>query len=254
VFHFFKRDKVVVDCFTNIPSVYDNCKISHGAHYFPDWWKETPKYIDNYNTIKSCRGFIDYYKTGLVIPSWFEADIHVFGKDDPEHRQFSIKYSNDYVDVSKSHDSIQFLNFAKDTGKNIKINSPWAIKTKSDIGFAWSEPTWSMRDSFKHLTLLPAVVNFKYQHHSHINFFIEVGTDPVTITIPPLTPLVMLHPLTEKEVELKTHLVSDIEYKRIFSTEDLILNRNIKDEANEFERKKRLTNKIEDSNKCPFKE
>ena len=123
MFHFFKKNKVVVDCFTNIPAVYDNCKINYGAHYFPDWWKETPKYIDNNNTIKSCRGFIDYYKTGLVIPSWFEADIHVFGKNDPEHRQFSIKYSNNYVDVSKSHDSIQFLNFAKDTGRNIKIKS-----------------------------------------------------------------------------------------------------------------------------------
>lgn len=253
MFHFFKKKKIVLDCFTNVPAVYDNCKINYGPKYFPDWWKETPKVLNNFNTIKSCRGFIDYYKTAIVIPSWFEADIHLFEKHNAENKCISIKYSNNYVDLSDSHDSVQFLNFAQDYGKNIKIKSPWAFKCNKDIGFAWTQPTWSMRDSLKHLSVLPAVMNFKYQHHTHINFFVELGNSPVTVTIPPLTPLVMLHPLTEHNVEIKTHLVTDTEYSRIFSTEDLILNRDLADEAREFERKKALKNKVENINQCPFK-
>lgn len=253
MFHFFKKKKIVLDCFTNVPAVYDNCKIDYGSRYYPDWWKQTPKTLNDYNTIKNCRAFIDYYKTGIVIPSWFEADLHLFEKNDPENRWFTMKYSNDHVDLSQSHDSVQFLDFAQDSGRNIKIKSPWAFRTNKDIGFAWTQPTWSMRNVFKHFSLLPGVINFKYQHHTHINFFIELSETPITVTIPPLTPLVMLHPLTDEKVEIKTHLVSDNEYNRIFSKEELILNRNLADESREFERKKALTKKIEEIKTCPFR-
>lgn len=253
MFHFFKKKKIVLDCFTNIPAVYDNCKIDYGSRYYPEWWKETPKVFNNSNTIKTCRGFIDYYKSGIVIPSWFEADLHLYEKDNADNKWFSMKYSNDYVDLSQSHDSIQFLGFAQNYGKNIKIKSPWAFKTKADIGFVWTQPIWSNRESFRHFSLLPAVMNFKYQHHTHINFFVELSDSPITITIPPLTPLVMLHPLTEEKVEIKTHLVSDKEYERVFSKEDLILNRDLADESREYDRKKALTKKIEQIQQCPFR-
>ncbi len=253
MFHFFKKKKIVLDCFTNIPSVYDNAKIDYGSRYHPEWWKSTPRVNENFNTIKTCRGFIDYYKHGIVIPSWFEADIELYEKNNIENKWFSMKYSNDYVDLSDSHDSVQFPNFAQDYGKNIKIKSPWAFRTNKDINFTWTQPTWSMRDSFRYFSLLPAVINFKYQHHTHINYFIQLEDSPKTITIPPLTPLVMLHPLTDDNVEIKTHLVSDREYSRIFSKEDLILNRNLADESKEFERKKALTKRL-DTLKCPYKE
>lgn len=252
MFYFFKKEKIVLECFTCIPAVYDNAKIKNSSNYFPEWWKNTPKIFENKNTIKSCRGFIDYFKDGIVIPSWFEVDIHVYTKNDLEQRSFKVQYSNNYVDLSDSHDSIQFLNFAKNTGRNIKIRSPWAFKTRSDINFLWTQPTWHMRESFNKISVLPAVVNFKYQHHTHINFFLELGDNEYTVNIPPITPLVMIHPMTEKRVEIKNHLVDEKEFNRIFSIESLILNRNLQDESKEYERKKQLLNKIEEIEKCPF--
>jgi hypothetical protein len=253
MFHFFKKKKIVLDCFTTVPAVYDNCKIDYGSKYYPEWWKDTPKVLNEFNTIKSCRAFIDYYKRGIVIPSWFEADVTLFERGNIENKWFTMKYSNDYVDLSQSHDSVQFLNFARDTGRNIKIKSPWAFKCNKDIGFSWTQPTWSMRDIFKHFSLLPSVMNFKYQHHTHINFYIQLEDSPVTVTIPPLTPLVMLHPLTEEKVEIKNHLVDEKEFHRIFSKEELLLHRNLDDESKEFQRKKALTHKLEEINQCPFK-
>lgn len=252
--HFFKKKKIVLDCFTPLASVYDNCQINYGSRYYPEWWKDTPKELENYNTIKSCRAFIDYYKEGIVIPSWFEADVDLYPINDPENKWFKVRYSNDNVDLSQSHDSIQFANFAQTYGRNIKIKSPWAFRTTKDIPFAWTQPTWSNRNFFKHFSLLPGVINFKYQHHTHINFFIELSEQAKTITIPPLTPLVMLHPLTDNKIEIKNHLVSEKEFDRIFSKEELILNRNLSDESKEYERKKNLSKKIDNIKKCPFKE
>lgn len=253
MFHFFKKKKIVLDCFTSVPFVYDNCQINYGSRYYPDWWKDTPKELENYNTIKSCRAFIDYYKEGIVIPSWFEADVDLYPIGDLENKWFKIRYSNDQVDLSQSHDSIQFANFAQSYGRNIKIKSPWAFRTNNNVSFAWTQPIWSNRNFYKHFSLLPGVINFKYQHHTHINFFIELSEQSKTITIPPLTPLVMLHPLTDSKVEIKNHLVSEKEYDRIFSKEELILNRNLSDESKEFERKKTLSKKIDDIKQCPFK-
>lgn len=252
MFHFFKKEKIVLDCFTCIPSVYDNAKIKNGSNYFPDWWKSTPRTFENRNTIKSCRGFIDYFRDGIVIPSWFEADIHVYPFNDPEQRSFRVQYSNNYVDLSASHDNVQFMDFAKHNGRNIKIKSPWAFKTKADINFLWTQPTWHMRNNFNKISVLPAVVNFKYQHHTHINFFLELGESEYTVNLPPITPLVMIHPMTEKKVEIKTHLVDEKEFNRVFSTEDLILNRDLQDESKEYERKKQLKDKIEKIERCPF--
>lgn len=252
MFSFFKKEKIVLDCFTYIPAVYDNAKIKVSTSYFPEWWKTAPRILGNKNTIKSCRGFIDYFSQGFVVPSWFDADIHVYSKNDPEQRSFKVQYSNNYVDLSE-HENTQFLDFAGQYGRNIKIRSPWAFRTKENINFLWTQPTWNMRSVLNKICVLPAVVNFKYQHHTHINFFLEQLDKEYTVNLPPISPLVMLHPMTEKKIEIKNHLVDEREYYRIFATEDLILNRNLQDESKEYERKKQIKDKIEKIERCPFR-
>lgn len=249
----FKKSKIVLDCFTSNEIVYDTAKINYATKYYPEWWKQTPSQInDQFNTIKHCRAFIDYFKTGIVIPSWFELAVEFFGNTDPENRLFSLKYSNDFVDTSQSHDSIQFEKFALSNGKNIKLQSPWAFRTNKSVNFTWTQATWSMRNSLSTVALLPAVMDFKYQHHTHINFMLMSPETHSVVNIPALTPLVVLHPLTDKKIEIKNHLISKNEYNRIFAVEHLILNKNLKDETKEYEKKKELIHKIENINKCPF--
>jgi hypothetical protein len=249
---FIKKSEVILDCFTNVGTVYDTAKINNAVHFIPDWWKNTPKVQEGWATIKNCKAFKDYYKHGIVIPSWFEMEISFFGEDGPDGKEIGIKYSNDNVDITKSHNHYQFDKFTQHDGKNLKIMSPWAFRTKEDIKFVWSHPAWNTRESMSYLSALPGVIDFKYQHHVAINFLMIQPIEPLSITVEPLEPLVMLHPMTEKRVVIKNHLISDNEYKRLFAIQDLVLKRDVDDEIKEYDKKKSLTKKIEKMS-CPFK-
>jgi hypothetical protein len=249
---FIKKSQIVLDCFTPIGTVYDTAKINHGIHFVPEWWKETPKINEGWTTIKNCRAFKEFYKFGIVIPSWFDMEIHFFGKDAEEGKEISIRYSNDNVDLSKFHSNLQFEKFSLGNGQNLKISSPWGFRTKEEIRFVWSQPTWNVRKNISLMNILPGVIDFRYQHHVAINYLLMKPEIPQTINIEPLSPLVILHPLTEKKVEIKNHLVSENEYKRLFAIEDLILTRDAKDEIKEYDKKKKLYNQIENLSSCPF--
>jgi hypothetical protein len=243
---FFKRSTVTLDCFTNLPYVYDFAKIDKAVKFIPDWWKNTPRTVEGkeHGTIKNCPGFIDYYATGIVMPSWFETNITIHSKNDPEERWYSFQSSNNDFDVSKSHAPYQFENFAGFDGKNIKIETPWVLKTKQKVDFLVTQPTWNHRDMLTHFSVLPAVVNYKYQHFTNINMFVINKDEERVLNIPPLMPMIMLHPLTDKKVEIKTHLVDDREWNRLTGVYNLI----IRDDEG-YKKKKEIYKKV---SKCPF--
>lgn len=246
---FFKKKQIVLDCFTKIPYVYDHAKIDHAIKYVPEWWKKTPKLIEGKEsgTVKNCIGFIDYYKKGFVMPSWFELNLTIHKHNDPENRWYSFTGSNDDVDLERSHAPYQFEGFAGFDGKNIKINSPWGFKTKDEIYFTATQPTWNMRANLEQLTLLPAVVNFKYQNFLNVNYFVTNREYEQHCSIKPLTPLIMLHPMSDRKITVKNHLVSEKEWDRLFGIYNLV----IKDE-NDYQKKKELHETIEKQKKCPF--
>ena len=62
-------------------------------------------------------------------------------------------------------------------------------------------------------------------------------------TIPPLTPLVIMHPLTDKKVIIKNHLVSESEYDRMFGLGKLLLKRNGKEWSKFYTSKQKLKSK-----------
>jgi hypothetical protein len=241
---FFKKQKMVLDCFTYLPYVYDFAKIDYAVKFIPEWWKQTPRLVEGKNkpTIKSCPGFVDFYKKGIAIPSWFELEITVFEKDNKNF--YSWESSNKDVHTDNSHEVCQFDKFAGINGQNLKITSPWAFKTKENISFVWSQPTWNLRNLLCNFTLLPANIEFKYQHGTHINYLILNNETEKTFNIPALTPLAMLHGLTEKEIKIKNHLVDENTWKRFFGIENLILNRNPKEFITLYREKKQLIDKI----------
>jgi hypothetical protein len=242
---FFKKHHVVLDCFTHIPHVYDYAKIEHGNKYFPEWWKKTPKIIkqdlDKIPTIKNCAGVMDFCKKGIVLPSWFEMELTLH---DEEERYCSVNSSYE-VDFSGTHQKNQFDSFAENDGENLKFTSPWYFRTKENIDFVMAQPTWNSREMIPHMIMLPGVTNFKYQHHTEIAFLIIYQNKRVTISIPPLTPLAIFHPMSEKEIKIKNHLIDKTEWDRIVGYKKLILNK----KANE---KKIDKKQIIDKFRCPF--
>jgi hypothetical protein len=110
-----------------------------------------------------------------------------------------------------------------------------------------------MRDLLCDLTILPATVNYKFQHATEINFFIVNQLQSKKINISPLTPLAILHPLTERKIKIKNHLVSKEEWLRIFGVDRFLFRRNSDDAVKFYNRKKKLQTSIEEKSSCPFK-
>lgn len=246
MFAFLRRSTITLDCFTTIPYVYDFAKIEMASKHIPNWWIKTSKFNENNEpTIKNCRGFIDYYTTGFVIPSWFEVELELYKEQ--EINKFRWRSSNDQFKTIGSHSLEQFSGFCLPNGMNIKLTSPWLFKTNSKINFVWGQPTWNSRDMVEKITVLPAVVNFYYQHETHINFFTIASADKIsTLKIHPKTPLVILHPCTEKKIIIKNHLVDEKEYNRINGVKNLVLNNTYEELINSFQNRKKLIDE------CPY--
>jgi hypothetical protein len=246
----FKKSEVVLDCFTHLPYVYDCAKINYANKFMPAWWKNTPESNNDNPTIKHCAGLIDFYKTGIVLPSWFEMELTIAKLG--QEKWCDWESSNTDVDTSSSHTPDQFEGFAEVDGTNLKLTSPWLFKTKEDINFTWTQPTWSMRELLGNITVLPATINFKYQHVTNINLFVINKEQAQQCRIKPLMPLAILHPLTDKKITIKNHLVSKDEWERHLGVGKLILKRYPKEWISFYKTKKDLHKKIENINKCPY--
>jgi hypothetical protein len=118
---FCHSEESVLHCYTFLPHVHEYAKIDYAINYAPSWWRETPAQLSNptSNTIKSCVAVLDYFKKGIVIPSWFEMDLVINSKSNPEW--YTWVGSSSDLDTDNSHRPEQFAGFAGESGKNIKI-------------------------------------------------------------------------------------------------------------------------------------
>jgi hypothetical protein len=256
---FFKKSEIILDCFTAHGPAYNYARPDHAMKYIPDWWKNTPTEVRENNfllpTIKSCAGFIDYYKTGIIFPSWFDAEIKIASLGTSPPCEILI---TDPPSAPKGsfHPNKMFLGYTEEDTSNVKFMSPWIFKTKEHVNFAWSEPTWDNKDLFYDLTVLPGVLNFKYNTTTNINCVVRQRKEKYTINIKPQQPLAMLHPLTDKKIVIKHHLVSYEEYGKLDSINRMFLGNNIKSIITTSKNKKRMIDKADEINssnsKCPF--
>jgi len=255
---FVKKTDVVLDCFTYSHNAYEYAKIDYGNKYFPEWWKETPKVLPEAVTIKNCTAFMDFHTKGIVIPSWCELKIHIYEYKNDEGFSFKWNSSDGDFDTKSSHSNIQWDNFSLDNGFNMKFTSPWRMKTKEEIYFSWTQPTWHLRECMQNFSIIPGVMNFKYQHSSNINYIVIQDNEAKDISIPVRTPLVMMHPMTEKNVIIKNHLIDRKEFDEgfDFSLKKLFLEMSPNDMLGFSRKKKKLIDEMDEINndkkKCPF--
>ena len=259
-FNIFKRkeDPIYLDCYTYSHYAYNFAKIDHARKYIPDWWKSQPRVsTEGEKTIKYCSAVRDYYATGIVIPLWGEVEITVHPKGKSYEVDYEWRSSNEDFNLhSGNHVKDQWGGFGNDNLRNIKFISPWAIKTRDDVQFAWTQPTWSQPDTFNWLTLLPGVIQFKTQMGTNVNYVIESGAEEQKIRIEPLTPIAMLHPMTERKIELRHHLIDVDKYSKLHRKGggmlldgDSILDPNSRINV----RNRKFWKKSDELNECPFK-
>lgn len=248
-----KEDEIILDCYTYLPYVYETAKINYAYKFIPDWWKNTPKFTsDNTDaSIKNCLGLKEYFRKGIVIPSWFGLQLKIHPLNHLEGMTYSYQSSTSYFkDIS--HSTEQFSLLASNNKVNFKIHSPWLIKSNDTTNFIWSHPLYHLNKfTDSNFDVMPAVVNYKYQHDTHINTIITQEEDTESfIEIEPLTPLVMIHPLSDKKIKFRYHLLSEEEWYQKNSTEYYMFSNTARETSNFYRNKKNLKEKIE-SIECP---
>ncbi|MEN9389820.1 MAG: hypothetical protein RLY61_904 [Candidatus Parcubacteria bacterium] len=244
----FKKKKVVLDCFTYRSDVYSYFPIQKASSAMPNWWKKMPATfcpdptgLAEFPTMRSCSGFLSYYNNAISLPLWTDTKIRTSVKDDIMHWHFS-----DGVTQATPHDLRQKGEYLTDPMApytHLKIVSPWIFHCKEDIQFVYSGNTWALNNP-EQIIIPPGVVNYKYQSVSSINMFIRMNGTQIA-SIDAGTSLVHIFPMTEREVEIKTHIIEEKDFRNM---ENLGANNFT---AKSYFKHKHLIQEHEKTGKCP---
>lgn len=218
MFTFFHRTPVIhVDGFTFSPSVYEYAPLTRAVDAVPEFWKSLPNpdpsyfvddrgtfRVERHSTLKNCYGFIELYKRGFVLENWSAIAVMV------EKNGYKYYYAD--LDNPQSHPLEQFGN-----GFNgffhLKLISPWLIREKTGVKFHFGPTSWS-HEKYD-FVMPPGVLDFKMNHAAHVNILLRPRPDPYQFVIEFGEPLAHIIPLTDKKIELKNHLVDQLEYDRL---------------------------------------
>tara|TARA_B110000285_G_scaffold227330_1_gene288482 strand:- start:1667 stop:2431 length:765 start_codon:yes stop_codon:yes gene_type:complete len=221
---FFKKKTRIVDCFTSNQMVHDHFPIAPAKEFIPDWFK---KLNSTYNvnvdstlrnnavTVKRCPGITSLFNKGFVLPLWTDMKLDF---KPLENNQFEFRAETAAQDPTwgvEVHDSRQYTGLFENNFFQSKITSPWLIKEKSGLDFMFIEPTYTMTNP-NIFTVIPGVLNFKYQNYANINLMTEITTPmQKQIHISAGEPLAHIIPLTEDNVELRVHKLSKEDFNSL---------------------------------------
>ena len=225
MFTFFHRTPtIVLDCFVPDSYIFDNVPIVNAHKTYPKWWLDLPVTRRNFdfgaitnpengsvsdivqkdNNMKSCYGFLEYYKRGAVIENW--CDI-----------RFKVGVAGYKYMCSNGRPPEQHKDHQKGDGfKNYhhaKLVNPWLFRCNESVKFLFSPATWNLQDY--DFVMPPGVLNFDLVNIAHVNIFIPKRNNEFEIPIG--LPLVHLIPLSDKRLEVKNNLITQQEYEKMSS-------------------------------------
>jgi len=236
---FIRNKKIVIDCFTSDKSVYDFASIQKASNFYPSWFKKMPSSYEVNNhlspTIKTCDGLINYYQHGMIIPLWSDLSIRI------EEKKYFWFFSDNKT-MAESHNSQQWQNYTDPSNvAHLKIISPWAFKCKEKIMFLFKKPYWNF-EPFIDIDIVDGITDYKYQTTTNINMFLKINQNK-RIDIKFKTPIAHIIPLSDRDIEIRNHLVDMKEFSNIHSTPILTFLNNYQSVKKE---------KIKNEKKCPF--
>jgi hypothetical protein len=209
----FKKRKIVVDAYTDIDIIAHSYKVAPAAQFIPEWWRMTDKRTLDKGfipapTIRTCTGILDLYATGIMVPLWTDIALSI-GPDD-----ISWQCADMATEIT-THDSSQWDKFADPMMfGHLKITSKWVLRTKENINWVFQEPYWNKQIGSP-ISTPPGVINF---HHTAFATNIQLMVDkstPQNVLLEAGTPIAHLIPLSDRPIEVVTHLVSTEELRKI---------------------------------------
>jgi len=246
---FFKTKKIVVDCFTTENALHEAFHPDLSVYYLPEWWKNFPKTFEtkvkgipiDRPTIRYCDGIRDLYKSGFVIPFW--SDLIINSTENMYNYHFSHQDGVQKFEFIHTHNEKQYgKNF--DKFFHLKIIVPWILKEKTGVKMHFMPPFWNYPDQMNQFFICTGTIKAKYPITPNVNFFIERKEN--TLRFNSGDPLIQIIPQSEKEIEIKSHLVDQNEYRRLTSVVDY--NSSFLRHYDKITKK--LVNK--EKTKCPF--
>jgi hypothetical protein len=236
--HFFIRPKIHIDAFTHRRDVIEYAPVVNGIEVIPEWWKKLPKTTCSHEdffptaTMKTCVGMRDYYHKSIAMPLW--SDIHVDVLNGEYRWQFADGVSNAAI-----HSEAQFNGFLNRAEYgHIKIESPWLLTTKSDLNWIQTQPIYN-RKELKNYSLAQGLLNFKLQHTSNIQMFLDLSTDRQFVI--PFNSIFLFTPLSDKKVVVHRHLIT----KEQFASKEELSTPSVR--INKYSMHRKLP-------KCPYKD
>lgn len=200
---FFKKPKIVLDCFTYQPEVEKLFPLLRAEERIPSFWKNLPPTVKHNGpmrgTMRTCPGVGTLYRTGFILQSWQEIWIGTDG---------GLKWFPE--DAIETHSSKQWMDSYLKGFHHVKLLSPWKIREKTGVNFLYTNCFWH-DDEFKPF-VVNGVVDYKYQHTTSVNMLIPKVMFPKELTIPLNKELAHIIPLSESDVDIKMHTVSFDEY------------------------------------------
>jgi hypothetical protein len=212
----FREKKVVLDLFTSTPWVPGTTQPAQAARFIPQWWRDLPKNDNELRPLpnmRGCAGFLDYFKSSLIVPMWSDLAVSVAPTGGTEVA-YELAHPRHAVSVHPSQQRGSFL--PDEEFQHIKLESPWYAKSKDDVQWVLTQPLWAFKDPLQ-VIIPPGILGFKYLSATNVNFFVKrnVGA-PKQFRIDAGQPLIALTPMSERRFEVRTHLLSEQELQSNF--------------------------------------
>ncbi len=225
---FWRKEKVVVDCYTFRKSTVGMFSIQPLTKLKPKWFKDMPNFRQappapgsnrrfKVSNFKSCAGFINLFKVGFGIPLW--ADFQIIN----ERSGLGVDYPDRFTTI-ESHLDTQYDNHydmatpLSDNHRHVKLDSPWLCFSEQDVDFLMVGATWNYVNNHLYDFNIPmGTLNFKYQPSLNINIMFPRNVDgrEVQFEFNAGEVLAYLIPLTEREVEFRCHYITRSEWEQL---------------------------------------
>lgn len=162
-------------------------------YYFKNIPKTCPFKIGNNFNIRTCSGFINYFRRSILFKSPF--DILITLQNNQIFCNFgSGVYNNDRNIVA--HSANQFLQYIDNNKYEVIIKLIFGINLKSKIPITMNSSWWHFND----FEVIPGVLNAKIP--TELNLFIPIKKGVSEIRIKQNTPLCTLHLESDRKVKV----------------------------------------------------
>ena len=173
----------------------------------PNWFKTINKSQDN-PTLTTCPGFVDLFKKSINIPLWSDISITYKGDQITNIQMPGVEQVTG--DMMQVHGTEQWGEGFKNS-LHVKIMSPWRVTSNTDTPFLMHDACWH-KESINDYNVLPGVIEFKYQHASHINIMLPRSSKEKTLNLKAGTIIAHLTPLVDTTLNIQSKLVTHEEW------------------------------------------